>query len=149
MSKKRKHRNMGRQLTRLMLTSALGVGLTMILIMVGAWMVLQGKTGESGMSIGLQTAVVLGSMMTSILNHSSISGAVPRVLISSVGFMFMLLLLTFLLGQHSTVLIFPWRIVAASALGSIMGMVTNLVKSNKSYINKSKRKRSITFSYHI
>jgi len=144
MSGKRRPKKIGSLIIRTAAASALGLMLTLLIAALSAWCALKNAAGERGLAVWLMTAVFIGSMFTSVMNHSSIAGAVPRVLISTFGFCALLMLISLFLSNGGIQPLLNCKIMSAALLGSITGLVTNLVKSNKSYINKSKRKRSIT-----
>lgn len=125
--------------------AALTGGAFMILtILFTAWVTLKGTVGERGMGAWLLGAVFFGSLLTSALNRFTVLGAVPRILLSAGSFMLLLVILSVPGSDNLTSPLLSWKIAVAALAGSMAGMVTNLVKSNKSYINKSKRKRRIT-----
>jgi len=143
MPAKRKQKRYRDMIVCLAITSAAGAALMMLVLICGAWYMLN-TTGGRGGEIWVLTAVFLGSMLSSILNHDNITGVIPRLLLSSGAYVFLLILLSLFNTQTSGLPTLDVKSAVAVLSGSGLGLVTNLVKSNKSYINKSKRKRAIT-----
>ena len=144
MSRINKKQKSGRLLLRVVVTSALGAGLMLILTILAAWLILNNTVGEKAAHTLSLTAVFLGGMLSSALNHHSFPGAIPRICVSALGYWLLLLPLMFLGGSKAMNNILDWKVMVCVLSGSFAGLVTNLVKSNKSYINKSTRKRMIT-----
>ena len=144
MPSKHKSRSITVPLARAAAAAAWGVGFTLLLMALGAWLILRGQTGESGMKACLLAAVFCGCALTSILNRSVIQALLPALVLSVGGYMLLLFMMSAAGMGDGLYGVFNLTTVGMAVLGGTVGMVTNLVKSNKSYINKSKRKRSIT-----
>ena len=144
MSVKRTQQKAGYVLSRVAAASALGVALTLGLMALGAWLILAGKIGESAMNLWLLFSVFLGSALTAAIYGSRGRGFIPCAFLSVGGYLVFLLALALPGAEKGEMTMVNVKNMAIIPAGCLVGMVTNLVKSNKSYINKSKRKRRIT-----
>ncbi|MBE6968573.1 MAG: hypothetical protein E7442_00410 [Ruminococcaceae bacterium] len=144
MPTKHKKRHFTEPLIHTAVAAVLGMGLTFILMLLGAWIILRGSVEEGGMKVWLFISVFCGSLCSSALTRNSFRGLVPGILASAVAYIMLLLLLSFS-GQSSSIKdTLSMTMLVVICFGSAAGKVTILVKSNKSYIIKSKRKRAIT-----
>lgn len=141
-SKQNKHKAMS--LSRVALAAIGGMGLTLLLTIVCSLLILNGYWDVERSDMLLLVSIFMGALLSGrIIGHSSL-GAIPQVLLSCISYLFLLLLIAALREQRMPESSFLFYISVSALLGSTSGIVTKLVKSNKSYINKSKRKHMIT-----
>lgn len=143
MSSKHVKRRRAAPYTMITIAAFAGLGLTLLLTMASSFLILKGYVHARNTDLILLAAVFFGSALTGVINGKVPMGLIPQILIASASYLtpFLLIAAAWQQGLGSGF----WLPVSLLAiLGSICGIVTNLVKSNKSYINKSKRKRAIT-----
>jgi len=126
---------------RIVAAAGAGVGLTLLLLLGFSVMIISGNVDESRIRIGLLASVFFGSVLTATLHSKCIAGILPHFFISWLSYMLILACCAFLGGKREIVGDYVLQTTITAGLGDISAVVTNLVKSNKSYINKSKRKR--------
>ena len=142
--KLRKKKTVQESFIHAVIAASLGMGLTLLLLCLSAALILGGHVREERVDLCILLSVFLGCTLAAAVWRQKQPGIIPGILITTVSFMALVILLS-ALGEKESMLgpLFIPTLLAALA-GSITGMVTNLVKSNKSYIIKSNRKRSIT-----
>ena len=139
----------GELFIRAAIAAALGMGLTLLLSALGAFLISNGTLGERVALPVVLLSVFIGCYCSSLnLERYARIGILPGIFITASCFLLLLLVLSALsqqklLGPNSG------YVASIALIGALAGQVTNLVKSNKSYINKSKRKRLITKRNHI
>ena len=141
--KLRKKKTVQESFIHAVIAASLGMGLTLLLLCLSAALILGGHVREERVDLCILLSVFLGCTLAAAVWRQKQPGIIPGILITTVSFMALVILSA--LGEKESMLgpLFIPTLLAALA-GSITGMVTNLVKSNKSYIIKSNRKRSIT-----
>lgn len=130
-------------LVQVIISAVAGMAIVLLLASLGALLMLKGALGEKHAKALLLFAIFIGCALASAMNGKVIKSIIPKVLTTSGSFILLLILLTAAVQQGNIIgPLFP-AFAATAVAGSTTGIVTNLVKSNKSYIIKSKRKRMI------
>lgn len=142
--KQRKKKSVQESFIHAVIAASLGMGLTLLLLGLSAALILGGHIREEAGELCILLSVFLGCMLAAMVWRKNQPGVIPGILITTTSFMALVILLS-ALGERESILgsLFIPTLLAALT-GSTTGMVTKLVKSNKSYIIKSKQKHSIT-----
>lgn len=136
-------------LIQTVVAAALGMGLTLLFTALCAAGIAAGWIQGGAERTCLFLAILFGSCVSGCyLKRRVKMGIFPLLIITVAAYMALLILLTAL--KEKGEILGPQLLLygCVTLIGSTIGMVTNFSKSNKSYINKTKRKRRITISNH-